>query len=190
MLIPCTQSPYIIDDYLALVRRDPAITKKFIPPFLPSPFARGLRAMRSFVNLSCSTGIASLGLPSRVASARFSDLINGLAVIPGATRVYQDLFFKTRDEATGAESARPIDWDDLRIRPYSDAECRHNRLWTQLDSQVQLFRWSAANTQVRRPVPESSRWWLSHARTRRRIRSSGAWTSRCAICTRSHGRNG
>ena len=146
--------------------------------------------MRSFVNLTCSIGIASLGLPSRVASARLSDLINGLAAIPGATRFYENLFFKTRDEATGAMSAWPIDWDDLRIRPYSDVECRRNRLWIQLDSKVQLFRWSAANTQVSRPVPGSSWPWLSHARTRRRIRPSGAWTNRCAKCTRSHGRNG
>lgn len=130
--------------------RCPSVAKNLILPFIPSPFLRGLRAMRSFANLSCGIGTTVLIRRSRAVAARLSSLMNRLAAAPSALGLYETTFFKSLDEATGAVTARPIDWDDLRIRPYTNEECVRNRLWAELDSQVQLFRWSVANngTQV------------------------------------------
>ncbi|EPS94480.1 hypothetical protein FOMPIDRAFT_1055039 [Fomitopsis schrenkii] len=148
-------SPYVIDDYIGLLARDPAIARKPLHPFLPSPFLKGLRAMLSFANLTCkvtsntATGIA-LSVSPRGVSAGLSYLINSLGTMRGATRAYEDMFFRRRDDPPGSGLSKPIDidWDDLRIRPFTAEERRHNRLWTQLDAQVQRFRWFAANGKV------------------------------------------
>lgn len=160
VLTPSTQSPYVIDDYIGLLARDPAIARKPLHPFLPSPFLKGLRAMLSFANLTCkvtsntATGIA-LSVSPRGVSAGLSYLINSLGTMRGATRAYEDMFFRRRDDPPGSGLSKPIDidWDDLRIRPFTAEERRHNRLWTQLDAQVQRFRWFAANGKVSSPPP-------------------------------------
>lgn len=151
VLTPSMQSPYIIDDYIELLARDPIVARK--TSFLPSPFVDGLRAMRSFANISCKVvsnttiGIP-ISVPSRAISARLTYLSNNIGTMRGATQAYENWLLKSRD---GPGVAKPIDWDDLRIRPFTDEECRRNRVWMELDNNVQRARWLIANAKVSCP---------------------------------------
>jgi len=131
-----TGSYYINDDYFRLVAEGLAVPQVADTrlSLLLSPVGVILQFMKSFANITCDVISSETSVGSAAIEKELSQLLGDAAFTKGAMEAYQNHFFS---DPTSAQPSRPVDWDDLRIREFTDAEVTSNQAWIRLDNKRQ-----------------------------------------------------